>query len=410
MRRTFPVLGVVAIALAISGCSDEGGRFGLPQPDQVRQPSSSPDTYAWTPGAITEMDFGLVDRATGSTFNLRGEAVAGPLSDDRRLLKAAAGFNMFWFAMSAFYPGASLWHPDGDRQVQLGQLPDNKSGFRGCSGGRDCIPSLPNVGPPTGALAWTRPGEPAAAYLRDTDLVLGVFVDGVARAYPHNVLWWHEIANDRIDDIGFTVTFCPLTGSGVGFAATGASRTFGVSGQLFNSNLIMYDHANRTLWPQLWMGPADRASDWLTQFPILEMTWGRWKAMYPDTIVLSDETGFGRDYTRYPYGDFRSNDADTFSVTDPRPDPAYPNKAIVFALVDRNTGTARGYVHNDLEAAAVDGRAVINDTFNGRPVVITYERESEAVINGAFRYRGFVRAFWADTPEGRIQLDVRPRP
>ena len=408
MPRTFPARFVAFLVLI--GCSEDAGRFGLPPPDQMRQPSASADSYAWTPGVISETDFALIDRASGSTFNLRGEAVDGDLAEPKRLLRPAPGFNMFWFAMSAFYPGASLWHPDGDRQVRSGQLPDNKAGFRGCRGGRDCIPSLPNVGPPSGALAWTRPGEPEAAYLRDTDLVLGVFIDGVARAYPHNVLWWHEIANDSIDDIGFTITFCPLTGSGVGFSAGPASRTFGVSGQLFNSNLVLYDHSTRTLWPQLWMAPADGASDWLTQFPILEMTWGRWKSLFPDTIVLSEDTGFDRDYLRYPYGDFRTNDADTFAATSPAPDPAYPNKAIVFALVDRETGSARGYVHNDLNAVAVNGRAVVNDTFNDRPVVITYERENEIMINGELRYRGFVRAFWADTPEGRIQLDVRPTP
>ena len=400
----------LAVALSLAGCSGDDGRFGLPAPDQQRHPSDSPDTYAYSPLAISADDFAFIDRSTGSTFNLRGEAIDGPLADERRLLQPVAGFNLFWFAMSAFYPGAPIWRPGGDIQVRDGELAVDKSGFRACGGGRDCIPSLPNRGRPSGNLAWARPGDGDAAYLRDLDLVLGVFIDGVARAYPHNVLWWHEIANDHIDDFAFSITFCPLTGSGVGFAATEAGRTFGVSGQLFNSNLIMYDHASRTLWPQLWMGPADRATDWLEQVPIQEMTWRRWKQLYPDTIVLSSDTGFDRDYRQYPYGDFRTDDFDTFSATTPLPDAKYLNKVMAFALVDRSSGQVRGYVHDDLDAASEDGRLVINDTFNGRPVVVVYERETQRMVGGRPRSRGIVRAFWADTPEGPLDFDLRPRP
>ena len=397
---------LVGLGLLSTACDAENGRFGLPPPEQQRQPSSSPDTYAWTPGQVAATDFALVDRTTQSTFNLRGEAVAGPLEAEQRFLQPAPGFNMFWFAMSAFYPGAELWHPNGDRRVATGTLAADKSGVRGCGGGRDCIPSLPNTGKPSGNLAWVGPDDPEAEYLSDNDLVLGVFLDGIARAYPHNILWWHEIANDQVDDLSFTVTFCPLTGSGVGFAGTGG-RSFGVSGQLFNSNLVMYDHNDRTLWPQLWMGPSDAARDWLDQFPILEMTWGKWKQLYPETIVLSSDTGFSRNYQLYPYGDYRTNDADTFRSVEPIPDPAYPNKTMVFALVDRATGLTRGYVHDDLDAISVNGRAVINDTFNGRPVIITYERERSVSVGGRLRIHGFVRAFWADTPEGILEFDVR---
>ncbi|MEO1336016.1 MAG: DUF3179 domain-containing (seleno)protein [Myxococcota bacterium] len=405
--KALGLTGLVATAFVFACGSENGGRSGLPPPDQQRQPSTSADTYAWTPLALTSTDFGFIDRTTGSTFNLRGEAVAGPLAEQRRRLQPVSGFNMFWFAMSAFYPGAPVWHPDGDRQVKDELLADDKSGIRACPGGRDCIPSLPVVGKPNGNLAWTRPGADDVDYLRDSDLVLGVFVDGVARAYPHNVLWWHEIANDRIDDIGFSVTFCPLTGSGVGFSATAADRSFGVSGQLFNSNLVMYDHDSRTLIPQLWMGPADRSSDWLQQFPIMEMTWGLWQQLFPDTIVLSADTGYDRDYRQYPYGDFRTNDLDTFTVTAPLPDRQYPNKTMIYALVDRGASAVRGYVHDDLDAISTDGRMVINDTFNGRPVVIVYQREMKRVVGSRERIHGFVQAFWADTPEGTLEFDLR---
>ncbi|MEM7676596.1 MAG: DUF3179 domain-containing (seleno)protein [Myxococcota bacterium] len=407
MLRT--ALGSILLAVAAACGPQNDGRFGLPPPDQPRQPSPSPDVYAWPPRSITASDFGLIDRTTGSVFNLRGEAVEGPLAEQRRRLQPVAGFNMFWFALSAFYPGASVWHPEGDRQVREGRLAADKSGIRACPGGRDCIPSLPQVGKPSGNLAWARPVDSDVSYLQDADLILGLFIDGVARAYPHNLLWWHEIANDSIEDTKFSITYCPLTGSGLGFGATGAGRSFGVSGRLYNSNLVMYDHDSRTLYPQLWMGPAAGESiDWLPQFPIMEMTWGLWQQLFPDTIVLSSDTGYDRDYRQYPYGDYRTNDSDTFTVTEPLPDSQYPTKTMVHALVDQSANTVRSYVHDDLDAASTGGRTVVNDIFNGRPIVVVYQRELKRPVDGRERIHGFVTAYWTDTPEGTLEFDLRP--
>jgi hypothetical protein len=228
-------------------------------------------------------------------------------------------------------------------------------------------------------------------------LVIGVFLDGVPRAYPHNILWWHEVANDHIGDRRFTVTFCPLTGSGVVFDGTAPARTFGVSGNLFNSNLVMYDHQSRSMWPQLWMGAVsgDERAAWLTQLPFTETTWARWRELHPDTLVLSDDTGFRAPYQLYPYGDYRTDNSDTFRVTTPAPDPLYPNKAMTFGIADRRSGAARAYVHADL-ANRFGERAVVNDTFAGRPIVVVYERPSQLVV-----------AFEAETPEGVLTFQAQ---
>jgi len=116
------------------------------------------------------------------------------------------------------------------------------------SGGppRDGIPALTNP-PFTDASS--------ASYLAEEDLVLGVVIGGEARAYPHNIGWWHEIVNDRVNGFPISVTFCPLTSTGLVFEAlddNGEQFELGVSGLLFNNNLIMYDRRdNNTLYPQI---------------------------------------------------------------------------------------------------------------------------------------------------------------
>lgn len=380
--------GAVTLALvlpwAVASCSSTGTDNGRKNdnanlPDQTPIRSTTPGTYAWTPHMPADGELVLVDEG-GTTFNLRGEAIDGPLAASKTLLRQLPGVNMFWFAWSVFYPGAEVWsRQEGVREAAL---PADKTGNSGCFGGLDCIPSLPNTGVPSRDVAWTTAGASDVDYLADADLVLGVFIDGVARAYPHNILWWHEIVNDSIGDVRLTVTFCPLTGSGLVFSGGKEGQSFGVSGQLFNSNLVMYDHATESLWPQLWHGPVSgkqaETEQWLDLLPATETTWKRWRELHPDTVVLSDDTGSSRDYRAYPYGDYRTNNGDTFRVTEPRPDSAYPNKAMTFGLIDRGKSLFKAYVHADL--AAKGDPVVVEDTFDGLPILVVYDKSSNMVL------------------------------
>ena len=93
-------------------------------------------------------------------------------------------------------------------------------------------------------------------------------------------------------------------------------KTFGTSGIVYNSNLIMYDRATESWWAQMLeqsiLGPqVTRIPD---RLQVVETTWGTWRAMYPETILLSEETGFSRDYNAYPYGTFREDDNLIFEV------------------------------------------------------------------------------------------------
>ena len=159
----------------------------------------------------------------------------------------------------------------------------------------------------------------AAKFLFDESRVLGVFLNGEARAYPVSILNWHEVVNDQFGAEGIAVTFCPLCGTGMAFRA-GTARspmTFGVSGLLYNSDVLLYDRQTHSLWSQILSravsGP--RKGGTLEAVPVSHTTWRDWRAQHPGTTVLSRETGFDRDYGRDPYETYVGSETVMFPVS-----------------------------------------------------------------------------------------------
>jgi hypothetical protein len=134
----------------------------------------------------------------------------------------------------------------GDFVSQFEDLEDVGNHIISGGPGRDGIPAMNNPD-------FVDPDQ--VSYVAPDDLVLGVYMNGIAKAYPENLGWWHEIVNDVIGGQGISVTFCPLTGTGLVFDATnpdGSQFELGVSGLLVNSNLIMFDRRDQTtLYPQM---------------------------------------------------------------------------------------------------------------------------------------------------------------
>ncbi|ADE16009.1 conserved hypothetical protein [Nitrosococcus halophilus Nc 4] len=144
----------------------------------------------------------------------------------------------------------------------------------------------------------------AESFLGPEDIVFGVVLNDEVKAYPQKILVWHEIVNDRLGHENVSVTYCPLTGTAIGFKR--GETTFGVSGRLVNNNLIMYDRATDSRWPQI-LGTAVSGSfkgKSLEEFRVIWTAWGRWKQRYPETEVLSENTGYIRNYQRDPYGSY----------------------------------------------------------------------------------------------------------
>ena len=118
------------------------------------------------------------------------------------------------------------------------------------------------------------------------------------------MLVYHEIVNDMFGDEPVAITYCPLTGTAQGFER--GETTFGVSGDLVNSNLIMYDRGTGTRWPQLVAtgteGPLEGES--LAEFRVIWTSWGNWQRAHPDTQILTSNTGYQRRYGSDPYGEY----------------------------------------------------------------------------------------------------------
>jgi hypothetical protein len=145
-----------------------------------------------------------------------------------------------------------------------------------------------------------------SGYLQAHDVV----IDGEARAYPHNVGWWHEIVNDQINGHAFSVTFCPLTGTGLVYdgglideSSNGERLTLGVSGLLYSTNLVMYDRRDgETLYPQIFSTAVSgiRKGSTLDLRPVVDTTWGAWRQLYPETLVMAPGPYETRRYLVYP--------------------------------------------------------------------------------------------------------------
>ena len=156
--------------------------------------------------------------------------------------------------------------------------------------------------------------QQSADWLADNEPVVALEINGHARAYPLQILMWHEIANDTVLRCPtVAVTFCPLCNSAIVFDSRVGDEVydFGVSGLLINSDLVMYDRTTESLWQQF-TGEGivgDHAGDQLSFIPSSLISFADFKELYPDGIVLSRETGYMRQYGTNPYAGLRLDDA-----------------------------------------------------------------------------------------------------
>ncbi len=157
-----------------------------------------------------------------------------------------------------------------------------------------------------------------ASYLKPSDRVLTIQRQGVYKAYPIKILNHHELVNDLVGNQAVLISYCPLCGSGVAFDAlkSGKRQLFGVSGLLYNSDVLMYDEQTESLWSQIEMlaisGPL--RGEKLNSLILGHTSWRDWISRHPDSWVLSDKTGFKRDYSRNPYAGYEKDNNLYFPV------------------------------------------------------------------------------------------------
>jgi len=209
-----------------------------------------------------------------------------------------------------------------------------------------------------------------ATYLQPQDRVVGVVADQDVRAYPLKILNYHEIVNDRINNTPIAVTYCPLCDSAdvIDRRTPLGEREFGVSGLLYNSNVLMYDRTRGTesLWSQVKAegisGPG--AEKPLKSLPLELTTWSDWLSRHPNTKVLSIETGHQRNYDRNPYGQYFSTPRLMFPAQ-PTSD-RLPTKERVLGVWTENSSKA--YPISSFSAE----RQQLEDSLDGKRVVIEY--------------------------------------
>jgi len=296
-----------------------------------------------------------------------------------------------------------------DDEVQFAQFQGARGPAFDLKGVTVPVGEIRSGGPPKdGIPALTGPKLIAgtdAAYLRPEDRVIGVVVESEARAYPLRILDYHEIVNDRVGKLPFAVTYCPLCDSAAVFDRRTplGEREFGVSGLLYNSNVLMYDRGGRpeSLWSQVKTegisGPAAGKS--LAVLPVELTTWKDWLARHPRTKVLSVETGHRRDYRRSPYAGYFAHPELMFPAK-PTSD-LLPIKAPVLGVW--TDGAARAY---PASAFGREGREV-KDTLGGKNITIAFNSDANSLrVVAADEGVNWMYSLWFAWYAFRPQTDV----
>ena len=226
------------------------------------------------------------------------------------------------------------------------------------------------------SVGWLTPVEP----------VIVLEIDGDARAYPVQIMTWHEIVNDVVGGVPVTVAYCPLCNSALAYDRRLGDRIldFGTSGELFNSSLIMYDRQTESLWTHF----DSRAvvghltGERLETFSIQTTSWQNFRDANPDGLVLSRITGFTRDYGRNPYAGYDNPDGVAF-LFDGEADPRLSIKERVIVVRDDDEPA----VAVQLEDVFLEG--VVPFTAHGRDLVAVVQPGTSSPLDGQLVELGY---------------------
>lgn len=259
------------------------------------------------------------------------------------------------------------------------------------------IEEIRDGGPPKdGIPAIDRPqfmNAEFAKFIGEKEYVLGVYHNGVAKAYPIKIMDRHEVVNDRIGGEQLVITYCPLCGSGIAFKAQvdGQDYTFGVSGLLYNSDVLLYDRQTQSLWSQIEnqaiSGPA--SGEKLQMLPTAFLTWDKWKEQYPNTLILTTETGYRVDYNQKAYLGYEASPKLLFPVAHESRKLRKKERVLGVSI----NGKHKAYPLRILEKME---QTSFQDTVGGQQLWIRFDSEASAVriTNGAGEQVPAVSLYW----------------
>ncbi|MEX0934001.1 MAG: DUF3179 domain-containing protein [Candidatus Paceibacterota bacterium] len=238
----------------------------------------------------------------------------------------------------------------------------------------------------------------ANEFLNDTDPGIGLEINGKSRFYPYRILVWHEIVNDTLAGEPVLVTYCPLCATGIVFKREvgGEIQEFGVSGKLWQSNLLMYNRlsaqaledkeSEESLWSQV-LGEAVVGPQTGERLAIVSsdiVRWEDWKRIHPETEVLSPNTGVLRNYTHDPYGDYYTSDSVSFGAefSDTR---LHPKELVAGVELD---GVFKAYHIKALPVGET------KDTFAGREILIQKDEADRLSLSADGAPLPYIPGFW----------------
>lgn len=289
----------------------------------------------------------IMQDSSGNIYDLFGKVLEGP--DEGESLKVVNSGIGFWFAFASNYPGIPIHREGGLDHIEVERdtqdqwsIPTNVvargSGFDG----------IPSIDQPEFIKFSTRLiADNDDLRLDFEDKVIMVSLNNEVKVYPHKILDWHEIVNDEVGGVPVAVTYCPLTGTAKVWKRTQASEgnTYGVSGLLYNSNLLAYDRSTESLWSQIEARAVfgSKDGDKAELLPHIEASLISIVGIHGTPLVMTQNTGVDRDYSYYPYSDYKTDNRISYPVLyeDER---LHPKERVFCIIVDEE---AKVYRFND---------------------------------------------------------------
>jgi len=217
----------------------------------------------------------------------------------------------------------------------------------------------------------------AKNWIKDNEPLIFVNINNKTKAYPLQVLIWHEIVNDSLANKKITVTFCPLCNASIVFDRDikGKIYDFGTSGLLRNSDLVMYDRQTESLWQQF-TGTSIVGNMLNTKLKEISSSIVSFKDIYtnfPNTKILSKDTGHKRNYGQNPYSGYDDINQTPFLLKVPTDKRLKPMRRV--ATINLNNKD-KAYSYKILR-----NRKVVNDTFENKNIVLFYKNHIASALD-----------------------------